>query len=36
VHGIIQAHNGKAEIKSEQGTGTTISITLPLIKSKGV
>jgi two-component system, NtrC family, sensor kinase len=32
VHGIIQAHNGKAEIKSEQGTGTTISITLPLIK----
>ena len=34
VHGIIQNHNGKIEIESEVGSGTTISILLPLAKSK--
>ena len=33
VHGIIQNHKGKIEVKSERGKGTTISIILPLIKS---
>jgi two-component system NtrC family sensor kinase len=33
VHGIIQSHNGKIEVKSERGIGTTISIILPLIKN---
>jgi two-component system NtrC family sensor kinase len=32
VHGIIKSHNGKIEAKSELGRGTTISITLPLIR----
>jgi two-component system NtrC family sensor kinase len=32
VHGIIQSHNGKVEVKSKRGTGTTISIILPLIQ----
>ena len=31
VHGIVQSHKGKMEVKSEQGNGTTISISLPLI-----
>ena len=31
VHGIIQSHNGKVEVDSELGKGTTISITLPTI-----
>jgi two-component system, NtrC family, sensor kinase len=35
VHGIVQSHKGKIELKSEQGKGTTFSITLPLIKIKG-
>ncbi|MHC1702339.1 MAG: ATP-binding protein [Tenuifilaceae bacterium] len=33
VHGIIQSHKGKIDVKSESGKGTTISITLPLIKA---
>ncbi|MFA6128613.1 MAG: ATP-binding protein [Bacteroidales bacterium] len=34
VHGIIQSHNGKIDIQSEPGRGTTISITLPLITNQ--
>jgi two-component system NtrC family sensor kinase len=33
VHGIIQNHKGKADVKSERGKGTTISLTLPLIRN---
>jgi two-component system, NtrC family, sensor kinase len=33
VHGIMQSHKGKISVKSEPGQGTTISITLPLIKN---
>jgi len=33
VHGIIQSHKGKIDVKSELGKGTTISISFPLIKS---
>jgi two-component system NtrC family sensor kinase len=32
THGIIQSHKGKIHVKSEPGQGTTISITLPLIR----
>lgn len=32
VHGIIQSHNGKIEVHSQVGKGTTISITLPIAK----
>jgi two-component system NtrC family sensor kinase len=33
VHGIIQNHKGKADVKSERGKGTTIALTLPLIRN---
>ncbi len=33
VHGIIQSHKGKTDAKSGRGKGTTISITLPLVKA---
>jgi len=33
VHGIIQNHKGKIQVKSEPGHGTTFSVTLPLIKT---
>jgi len=33
AHGIIQSHKGKIQVKSEPGQGTTISITLPLIRN---
>ena len=35
VLGIVKSHNGQIDIKSERGEGTTISITLPLIRNKG-
>jgi len=33
VHGIIQNHKGKIQVKSELGNGTILSVTLPVIKS---
>lgn len=33
VHGIVQNHKGKIQVKSELGQGTTISIVLPLINT---
>jgi two-component system NtrC family sensor kinase len=33
VHGIVQNHKGKIEVKSDRGKETTIAITLPLIKT---
>ncbi len=33
VHGIVQTHKGKTSVKSERGKETTISITLPLLKT---
>jgi two-component system NtrC family sensor kinase len=35
VHGIVQSHNGKIDIKSEPGKGTAISIILPVINNEG-
>jgi len=32
VHGIIQNHKGRIQVNSELGNGTTISVTLPLVK----
>jgi two-component system NtrC family sensor kinase len=31
VHGIIKSHNGKINVKSDPGRGTTMSVILPLI-----
>ena len=31
VHGIVQSHKGKTDVKSVRGKETTISITLPLL-----
>jgi two-component system NtrC family sensor kinase len=33
VHGIVENHKGKTEVKSIRGKETTISITLPLLQS---
>jgi len=33
VHGIIQNHKGKIQVRSELGHGTTLAVTLPLIKN---
>ena len=33
VHGIVQNHKGKIQVKSVVGKGTTISISIPLIKN---
>ncbi|MFC2115886.1 sensor histidine kinase [Bacteroidota bacterium] len=34
VHGIVQSHQGKLELESELGKGTTISILLPVAKNQ--
>ena len=34
VHGIVQSHKGKIDVKSELGKGTVVSITFPLVKDK--
>jgi two-component system NtrC family sensor kinase len=34
VHGIVQSHKGKISIKSVRGQGTTVSVTIPLIKTE--
>ena len=33
VHGIVQSHKGRTGVRSERGKGTTISISLPLLKA---
>jgi two-component system, NtrC family, sensor kinase len=36
VHGIVQSHKGTIDVVSEVGNGTTISISLPVIKNKEI
>lgn len=36
VHGIVQSHKGRVDVESEQGKGTTMSVTLPLVKNEQV
>ena len=33
VHGIVQSHKGKIQVKSVLGNGTILSVTLPVIKN---
>lgn len=33
AHGILQSHKGKIHVKSEPGQGTSISVSLPLIRN---
>jgi two-component system NtrC family sensor kinase len=34
VHGIVQSHKGKIEVKSIRGKETTLSVTIPLIRNE--
>ena len=34
VHGIVQSHNGKIEVETKLGEGTTLSIIFPLLKDQ--
>jgi two-component system NtrC family sensor kinase len=36
VHGIIQSHKGRVDVESEPGRGTTISVILPVLKSRKI
>jgi len=33
VHGIVQSHNGKIEVNSTPGEGTTLSVILSTVKN---
>ena len=35
THGIIKKHNGTIDVKTEEGKGTTFTISIPLIKEQG-
>ncbi len=35
VHGIVESHKGKIEVKSEPRKGTTMSVLLSLVKNEG-